>query len=200
MTRGALPLAFTLIALSSACGGDRKVDSKPAATPRTVETAPADAAAKPVEDAAPLAKSTVTIYFPSATADALAAETREIVETKESADRGAQILAALLEGPKSEGALPAVPTGTALRKLWVRDDGSAFADFSEELTSGSNAGSADEILTVYAIVDSLTANVPAIRRVGILVGGRERETFGHLDCRRPFLPDLTLAAAAKPTE
>jgi spore germination protein GerM len=189
-------LTVALAALSLACGGDRKAQARPAATPPPAEAA----ATTPADDAAPLEKSTVTIYFPSATEDGLAAEKREIVETKGAADRGAQILAALLEGPTSEGALPAVPAGTTLRKLWVRDDGSAYADFSEELTSGSNGGSADEILTVYAIVDSLAANIPAIRRVGILVAGRERDTFGHLDLRRPLIPDLTLAPQAKATE
>jgi spore germination protein GerM len=150
----------------------------------------------------PLAKATVTLYFPSAAGDMLAVETREIVDTKRPADRGAQIVALLLDGPKTEGALPAVPPGTTLRQLWVRDDGNAYADFSEELLAGANAGSADEILTVYAIVDSLAANVPAIRTVGILIAGRQRDTFGHLDISRPLLPDLTLAAATneKPTE
>jgi hypothetical protein len=62
--------------------------------------------------------------------------------------------------------------------------------------AGVNAGSSDEILTVYAIINSLTENVPAIRRVGVLVGGRERDTFGHLDLSRPLPPDLTLAGAA----
>ena len=153
-----------------------------------------------MEGAAPLAKATVTIYFPSAEGDGLAAEQREIVDTKGPADRGAQIVAALLDGPRTDGALPAVPPGTTLRQLWVRADGNAYADFSEELASGASGGSADEILTVYAIVDSLTSNVPAIRRVGILVAGRERETLGHLDIGRPLLPDLSLAALAKATE
>ena len=57
-----------------------------------------------------------------------------------------------------------------------------------------SGGSSGEILTVYAIVDSLTSNVPAIRRVGILVAGRERDTLGHLDLRRPLPADLTLVA------
>jgi spore germination protein GerM len=163
---------------------------------------PESVAAPAPQDEAPLAKATVTLYFPSAAGDRLAVETREIVDTKRPADRGAQIVAALLDGPRSEGALPAVPRGTTLRQLWVRDDGNAYADFSEELLAGTNAGSSDEILTVYAIVDSLTANVPAIHKVGILVAGRERDTFGHLDLRRPLPPDLTLAAAphAKATE
>jgi spore germination protein GerM len=145
-----------------------------------------------------MAKASVTLYFPSAADDRLEAETREIVDTKRPADRGAQILTALLEGPQSNAALPAVPPGTTLRRLWVREDGNAYADFSEELASGLTGGSADELLTVYAIVDSLTSNVPSIRRVGILVAGRERETLGgHVDVRRPLLPNSSLAPQAK---
>jgi len=189
------PLALLFVALLPACGGQSKTVPEPVpASP------PEDAAAAPAKDTLPLAKSSVTIYFPSTAGDQLAAETREIVDTKRPADRGAQILAALLDGPKTEGALPAVPPGTTLRQLWVRDDGNAYADFSEELVSGATGGSADEILTVYAIVDSLTENIPAIRRVGILVAGRARETLGHLDLRRPLPPDLSLAPQPQATE
>jgi len=190
-----VPPAFLLVALLPACGGQNKTAPEPV----PAATQPQGSASQS-QDAAPLAKASVTIYFPSTAGDTLAAETREIVDTKRPADRGAQILAALLDGPRTEGALPAVPPGTTLRQLWVRDDGNAYADFSEELLGGATGGSADEILTVYAIVDSLTENVPAIRRVGILVGGRERATFGHLDLSRPLPPDLTLAATAKATE
>ena len=176
-----------------ACGGKER-----AARPAASETATPAAPASAQETAAPLAKSKVTIYFPSASADKLTTETREVVETVRPADRGTQVLAELLEGPREKGALAAVPDGTTLRRLWVRDDGTAFADFSDELASGMKGGSADEILAVYAIVDSLTANVPEIRRVGILVAGRERETLGgHLDLRRPIGPDMSLAPAKK---
>ena len=191
-----VPPVFLLVALLPACGGQNKTAPEPVpATPP-----PADAAAATPQDETPLVRASVTLYFPSATGDTLAAETREIVDTKRPADRGAQILAALLEGPKTGGALAAVPKDTTLRQLWVRDDGNAYADFSEEFMTGATGGSADEILTVYAIVNSLTQNVPAIRRVGILVSGRERATFGHLDLGRPLPPDLTLAAKAKTTE
>ena len=205
MTRAlAAPLALALIAFLPACGGGDRTEREPASA-----SPPADAAAPaapgepgepPPSDTAPLAKASVTLYFPSATDDTLAIETREIVDTNRPAERGAQILAALIDGPQSDAALPALPAGTTLRRLWVRDDGNAYADFSEELASGATGGSADEILTVYAIVDSLTENVPAIRRVGILVAGRERATLGHLDLRRPFPPDLSLARKAKATE
>jgi spore germination protein GerM len=186
----AAPLALLFLA---ACGGGQGTPSTPAPAASSPESQ-----ASAESGASPLAKASVTLYFPSAAGDTLEAETREIVDTKRPADRGAQILAALLEGPQSKAALPAVPSGTTLRKLWVRDDGNAYADFSEELASGLTGGSADEILTVYAIVDSLTSNIPSIRRVGILVAGRERETLGgHLDVRRPLPPDPSLAPQAK---
>ena len=194
--RFSFPTVALILALLPACGGQNKPASEPvSATPTTEDVAPPQP-----QDETPLAKAIVTLYFPSAADNTLAAETREIVDTKRPADRGAQILAGLLEGPKTERALPVFPEDTTLRQLWVRDDGNAYADFSEEFLGGAPGGSADEILTVYAIVDSLTENVPAIRRVGILVAGVERPTFGHLDLSRPLPPDLTLAAKPKATE
>jgi spore germination protein GerM len=201
----AVPLALGLAAALPACGGSgRTPQAEAPGAPADAAQVPAagstdDAASQPQEAATP-AKASVTLYFPSAAGNTLTAETREIVQTKQPADRGAQILAALIDGPTTNGTLPAVPEGTLLRRLWVERDGDAYADFSEELASGTSGGSADEILTVFAIVDSLTSNVPEIRRVGILVAGRERETLGHLDLRRPLLPDLSLASSGKHTE
>lgn len=192
-----VPCVVALVALLAACGSEQP--ARPPVRAQAPEQPPVqtDAAqAEPQEGAAALGKATVTIYFPSANGEALAAEEREIVDTKGPADRGGQILAALIEGPTTGASLPAVPTGTTLRHLWVRDDGTAYADFSEELASAEGRGSADELLTVYAIVDSLTSNIPEIRRVGILVAGRERDTLGHVDLRRPFPPDPTLISRA----
>jgi spore germination protein GerM len=202
----AASLLLGLAAALAACRGGDKTSTK-AVTPEAPQDGAAVPAAGATDDAASqppeaetVAKASVTLYFPSAAGNTLMEETREIVETKQPADRGAQILAALLDGPQSDEALPAVPEGTMLRRLWVERDGDAYADFSEELASGISGGSADEILTIFAIIDSLTANVPEIRRVGILVAGRERDTLGHLDLRRPLLPDLSLATSGKDTE
>jgi spore germination protein GerM len=188
-------LAAAIVAVLAACGGGQ---GTPEQTKAPQPGQAAEVAPNPGE--ALLSKSSVTLYFPSASGDTLVQETREIVDTKRPSDRGTQILAALLEGPQQPGALPAVPEGTTLRNLWVRDDGNAYADFSEELLGAADHGSADEILTVYAIIDSLTANVPTIRRVGILVAGKERESFGHLDLSRPLPPNLTLAPSTKAPE
>jgi spore germination protein GerM len=186
-----------LVTAAMACG--RTPEPKPASAEGTAPAPPGEAA--PAETAAPLPTSTVTLYFPSDSADMLAGEPREIAETARPVDRGAQILAALLEGPQAPGALPAFPEGTTLRRLWVREDGTAYADFSDELAKGMTGGSADELLTLYAIVDSLTLNVPEIKRVGVLVAGRERDTLGgHVDVRRPLPPNRSLVAKSAAKE
>ena len=174
-------IALALVALA-ACSG------KPAA-PEAGGGAAAPATAPEATDDPSLPKATITLYFPSSTEDGLVAETREIVDTARPAERGTQVLVELLAGPRTTDALAAVPEGTTLRQLWIGKTGIAWADFSEELSKGLAGGSDEELLAVYAIVDSLAANVPQIKRVGLLVNGRERDTLaGHVDIRRPLPP------------
>ena len=72
-------------------------------------------------------------------------------------------------------------------------------DLSTEIASGHPGGSREEILAVYAVVNAVTTNLPAIARVQILVGGREVDTLaGHLDLRRPLQKNLTWTTAAAP--
>ena len=176
------PAIALLLVVLAGCSG------KPAA-PEAKGDGPAPAEAPETEKDDPLPKTTITLYFPSATEDGLVQETREILDTARPAERGTQVLVELLAGPQSADALPAVPQGTTLRQLWIAKDGIAWADFSDEISTGLTGGSADELLTVYAIVDSLAASVPQIKRVGLLVGGRERDTLaGHVDIRRPLPP------------
>jgi hypothetical protein len=67
-------------------------------------------------------------------------------------------------------------------------------DLSPEISSGHEGGSLEEILTVYALVNALTTNLPAVERVQILVAGREVDTLaGHVDLRRPLQKNLKWA-------
>ncbi len=88
--------------------------------------------------------------------------------------------------------LQSIPADTKLRTLFITDTGEAYVDFSPELSSKHPGGSLSELLTVYAIVDTLTVNLPAIVRVQILVDGKEVDTLaGHVDLRRPLPKNLT---------
>ena len=66
-----------------------------------------------------------------------------------------------------------------------------YVDLSPEFRQNHPGGTTNEILTVYAIVSALTANLPAITGVQILIEGKEVDTLaGHLDLRRPIEQDL----------
>lgn len=61
----------------------------------------------------------------------------------------------------------------------------------------AGAGSEAELTTVYSIVNSLTVNFPAIKRVQILIEDKPRPTlWGHVDLTRPLPPDMTLLATS----
>lgn len=62
-------------------------------------------------------------------------------------------------------------------------------------------GAHAELLTVYAVVNTLAVNFPAVKRVQILVEGRPATTLmGHVDLSRPLGPDLSLLAPADLSE
>ena len=63
---------------------------------------------------------------------------------------------------------------------------------SRESAGGHPGGTVNELLTVYTIVNALTANLPAVTTVQLLVDGREVDTLaGHVDLRRPLAKNLS---------
>jgi len=177
--------------------------SAPAATQEEArddsEEITANAETHEVGEVAPLTRLKVTVYFPSSTTDGLQGERREIFQTASPVERVKQILSDLIEGPSGPDALPAVPKGTRLKQVFVLESGQAYVDFSSELKSGLTGGTDNELLTVYAIVNSIALHVPEIRKVTIPVDGEPCVTLsGHLDLRRPLVPQPSLAEAKRP--
>jgi spore germination protein GerM len=110
----------------------------------------------------------------------------------EGLDQAREIIAAQI-APVAEPLLSAIPPGTSLRALYITDRGEAYVDLSQELAMAHTGGTLDELLTVFTIVDALTANLPAVQSVQILVGGKEVPTLaGHVDLRQPLAKDLAL--------
>jgi spore germination protein GerM len=166
------------------------------------EPAPEPSVAAPVEgapatepDAEAMRRLNVLVYFPSAESDGLIGEPHEIFMTSAPGDRAKQILADLISGPESGRAMHAIPPGTRLRQVYVLENGTAYVDFSADLKQGLGGGSAEELFTIYSIINSVALNIPEIRRVGILINGEPVETLnGHLDLRRPLGPDVSIIA------
>ena len=87
----------------------------------------------------------------------------------------------------------AIPPGTTLRALFVNAKGEAYVDLSKEMAAAHTGGSQDEVLTIYTIVNALTANLPAVTSVQLLIDGKEVDTLaGHIDLRKPLENNLDL--------
>ena len=135
---------------------------------------------------------TATLFYATPDGDALVAVRREVILAEGVVAQGRQIVAAQL-GAAPEGYVAAIPMGTTLRAFYVTDKGDAFVDLSPEIASAHPGGSLAELLTVHALVNAVTANLPAIKRVQILIDGREVDTIaGHVDIRRPLVRDVSL--------
>jgi spore germination protein GerM len=146
---------------------------------------------------APTAHITATLYYASQSGDSLVAVRREVPLAEGIVAQGRQIVAAQLE-PAPMPYVSVIPTGTSLRAFYVTERGEAFLDLSGHISSGHPGGSLTELLTVYALVNTVTANLPAVQRVQILVEGKEVDTIaGHVDVRRPLQTDLSFVVDAQ---
>jgi spore germination protein GerM len=128
----------------------------------------------------------LSLWFASRQEDALVLETRRIPPNQTPIDRVRASLQELIAGPKGS-ALRTVPAEVKIREVFMDDQGTAYVDFSEALSQTHPGGPWAEMLTLRSIMQTLVANVPGIKRVQILIEGREVETLaGHMDIRRPL--------------
>lgn len=164
-------------------GLDRLVGLQPAAD-RTAE--------EPSEPPPGVPRITATLFYGSSDGQALVPVRREVALAEGIVPQGREILAAQLQGAPTPY-VSVVPEGTMLRAFYVTDRGEAFVDLSPEASSGHSGGSSTELLTVFAIVNAVTANLPTVQRVQILIDGREVDTLaGHVDLRRPLERNVSL--------
>jgi spore germination protein GerM len=130
------------------------------------------------------------LFYVDADGTRLSSVDRDVAFGEGTAEQARQIIEAQI-GPVAEPLVSAVPPGTRLRTLFVTDRGEAFVDFSRELLTGHSGGSTNELLTVYTIVEALTANLPAVTAVQLLIDGKQVDTLaGHVDLRRPLAKNL----------
>jgi spore germination protein GerM len=151
-----------------------------------------DTAGAPSVPGASVPRITATLYYGSADGQSLLAVRREVPLAEGLVPQGREIVGMQLQAAPSPF-VSVVPEGTTLRAFYVTERGDAFVDLSPEASSRHPGGSSTELLTVYAIVNAVTANLPSIQRVQILIDGREADTLaGHVDLRRPLQQDLSL--------
>jgi hypothetical protein len=149
---------------------------------------------EPAPAAASTAHINATVFFGASNGRGLAATRVEVPLETHVAAQGEAILQAALADPPS-GTMRVVPAGTRLRAFYVDSRGDAFVDLTSEVRSAHPGGSFGEALTVAALVNAVTTNLRAVRRVQLLVEGEEVETLaGHLDVSQPLGPDTSLVS------
>lgn len=129
------------------------------------------------------------LFYVAASGSKLTSVEQDVPYGEGTLEQAKAIVAAQI-APPSPPLASAIPPGTALRALFVTQDGEAFVDFNGAFMTAHPGGSLNELLTVYTIVQALTTNLPLVSAVQLLVDGKEVDTLaGHVDLRRPLTKD-----------
>jgi len=116
-------------------------------------------------------------------------ESRSITWARGDADRVRQIVLALAEG-SHQGYGRAFSASTTVRAVFLAADGTAYVDLSNDILNDFEPGIQTETLAIYSIVNSITFNIPSVKRIRFLIQGQEAETLdGHADLTAAFTPD-----------
>ena len=139
----------------------------------------------------------VKLFFEDPAGAGLVPEERSVAYHASLSRQLRAVVEELLRGSVA-GKLSPLAGSTRVLEVFVTARGVAYIDISKEIKDKQVPGANAEMLAVFSLVNSITMNFPAIKRVQILVDGHMTETLaGHVDLSRPLLPDLTLLAAAR---
>jgi hypothetical protein len=143
---------------------------------------PASASGAPGSDARRIQ---ATLFYVAADGISLTPVTRDVLFGATPAEQARRIVEAQVQTP--EGLQSAIPAGTIVRAVFLTENHEAYVDLGGTIRSGHSGGSLDEALAVYAIVNAVTANLPDVTGVQILIDGSEVDSLaGHLDLRFPL--------------
>jgi germination protein M len=126
----------------------------------------------------------IDLYFSNADGTGLNKEERKI-EVNKNQPLEKYVMEELIKGPYDEGNVATVPSETKIRNISTTD-GICYVDLSSDFVTKHNGGTTGETLTVYSIVDSLTA-LDNIDKVQFLIEGEKQDEFkGHMEFSQPF--------------
>jgi len=167
----ALAMAFYLWQLRKSAVDE----SVPPATPEAVAT-PSNATQKQV-----------TLWVAHDDEGTLRSQSVSIAVSSERQRQAEDIARALLAVYTAKGSPHPLPAGSGVRNVYFVDPGLIIIDVNSELAAGQTSGILAEELTLTSLVETLSANIPAISRVKFLVNGKEASTLaGHADLSRIY--------------
>jgi hypothetical protein len=161
-------------------------------------TASPDSPAAPAPAPAPTAHITATLFYGTRDGLLLQPLRVEVPLADGAVAQGRQIVSALLQTPPAPY-VSVIPAGTTLKAFYLTSNGDAFVDLSADVSTKHPGGTHAELLTVYAVVNTITTNLQGVQRVQLLVDGQEADSVaGHVDVRRPLERDMALVRQEPP--
>jgi hypothetical protein len=131
---------------------------------------------------------TLRLFFGATDRVGLTAEERVVVDPGGAEDLAESIAREVLAGP-TRGVTGFDPA-TKVLSFYLTQDGTGYLDLSADLIAHWPRGDGLEWVSLASLVRSLTENVPAIRAVQILVGGRVVENApGSIPLDLPLAPE-----------
>lgn len=128
----------------------------------------------------------VTLYFSDTNERFLFPEKRYIPQDKTREGQATELIKALVDGSKT-GLVNTFPSKTDIISVKIESDQTARINFGKNFAANHPGGSASEMATIYSLTNTLITNIPEIKKVKILIEGKEQESLkGHIDIRNPF--------------
>jgi spore germination protein GerM len=137
-------------------------------------------------------KSVAHLYFADRDYYYLMSEQRVVPHSDNSVDFARAIVEALIKGPQ-KSLVRTIAANTKLRAIYIAPAGVCYVDLSSDAGNDHPGGCNSELLTIYSVVNSLILNVPEIKRVKLLIEGKEVQTLaGHIDLAFPLEANMLL--------
>jgi len=137
------------------------------------------------------------IYFSDPQELFLKSEKRYVYFDSDAAQQVKEIAKALIDGSKT-GLVNTFPAGVGVKDVKVNNEGTAFINFARNLTKLHPGGSTAEMATIYSLTNSVTENVSSVKKVKILVEGKELSSIqGHISTKKAFSPNPELYVPAQ---
>jgi len=101
---------------------------------------------------------------------------------QETSDRARMILRTLLHQYMQDPSPHPLPAGSDVRAVYLTSDGLCVVDLNAALADRHRSGMLIEQFTVMSMLETLALNAPQVKRVKLLVDGKERASLaGHAD-------------------
>lgn len=122
------------------------------------------------------------VYYADQQKTGLKSINRKFPSTLDSNELGQEIIKALMAGPSLSSLEATWPKDTKTNSFFITDDGDAYVDLDLEHGMIEHMDTGSELLAIYSLVNSLTVNIPKIKRVKLLIQGMDAMTLaGHID-------------------